>query len=162
MKKGKTDEYYTPKYIFDALGVQFDLDVACPNDQSVVIHTPCYRKIIEKEDGLKTEWNGFVWMNPPYGHEKNKEIWLNKFFMHMDGVALMPDRTSTGWWQNSAKCSDAFLQVHGKIKFITEDGTIAGQPGNGTTLFAIGDRGVQALFNAQANGLGTVFKRYLR
>jgi hypothetical protein len=25
-----TDDYWTPKWIFDALKVQFDLDVACP------------------------------------------------------------------------------------------------------------------------------------
>lgn len=27
---GETDEWYTPRYIFDALGETFDLDVACP------------------------------------------------------------------------------------------------------------------------------------
>ena len=29
---GETDEWYTPKYIFDALGVEFDLDVASPQN----------------------------------------------------------------------------------------------------------------------------------
>jgi hypothetical protein len=27
---GESDEWYTPKYIFDALGLRFDLDVAAP------------------------------------------------------------------------------------------------------------------------------------
>lgn len=27
---GESDEWYTPRYVFDALGVTFDLDVAAP------------------------------------------------------------------------------------------------------------------------------------
>ena len=29
---GMTDEWYTPKYVFDALGCKFDLDVAHPGN----------------------------------------------------------------------------------------------------------------------------------
>lgn len=29
---GKSDEWYTPKHIFDALGCVFDLDVASPKE----------------------------------------------------------------------------------------------------------------------------------
>ncbi len=28
---GESNEWYTPKYIFDALGTRFDLDVAAPH-----------------------------------------------------------------------------------------------------------------------------------
>ena len=27
-----SDDYFTPKWIFDALGIEFDIDVACPMD----------------------------------------------------------------------------------------------------------------------------------
>jgi hypothetical protein len=30
----KTSEWYTPKYIFEALGVRFDLDAAAPENRS--------------------------------------------------------------------------------------------------------------------------------
>ena len=36
---GKSDEWYTPKYIFDALGVIFDLDVARPANADTFV--PC-------------------------------------------------------------------------------------------------------------------------
>lgn len=39
-RRGKSDEWYTPKYVFDALGVVFDLDVAHPRDHT---HTPQYQ-----------------------------------------------------------------------------------------------------------------------
>lgn len=37
------------------------------------------------------------------------------------------------------------------------DGTYGNQPSNGTTLFAMGKRGVSALIRAEQRGLGKVF-----
>ena len=34
---GETDEWHTPRYIFDALGVRFDLDVASPDGSGPVL-----------------------------------------------------------------------------------------------------------------------------
>lgn len=31
---GKSDEWYTPQYVFDALGEVFDMDVAAPVDRT--------------------------------------------------------------------------------------------------------------------------------
>lgn len=31
-KAGESDEWYTPKYIFDAMDMTFDLDVAAPSE----------------------------------------------------------------------------------------------------------------------------------
>lgn len=39
---GASDEWYTPKYIFDALGCQFYLDVASPPAQT---HVPCRARL---------------------------------------------------------------------------------------------------------------------
>lgn len=156
--KGKTDEWYTPKYVFDALGCVFDMDVATPNNISVKLNVPCVDRIYAHEDGLKTRWNGFVWMNPPYGHQKTKILWLQKFIEHGNGIALMPDRTSAPWWHEYVIKADAVLFVKGKIKFIDEHGNLGESPSNGTNLIAIGDKGVQALVNAERNGLGKVFK----
>lgn len=33
---GKSDEWYTPKYIFDALNTWFDLDVAAPEGGAAI------------------------------------------------------------------------------------------------------------------------------
>src|SRR5699024_9365228 len=97
---------------------------------------------------------GFVWMNPPYGDQKVKKAWLDKFFNHANGIALMPDRTSTQWWQDASQRSDIILLVNKKISFIRNDGTLGKEPSNGTTLFGIGENAVNSLINAQKNGLG--------
>lgn len=149
--KGKSDEWYTPKYIFDALGCEFDLDVASPTDLTN-IHVPAMQFI--KSDSLDKIWRGFIWMNPPYGDRKVKEAWLAKFFNHGNGIALLPDRTSASWWQYSSQKADAVLFTSSRIQFIKPDGSLGTQPANGTTLFAVGERGVNALLNAEKNGLG--------
>ena len=91
---GESDEWYTPKYIFDELDVNFDLDVAAPF--SGPRYVPCKKWFYE--NSLELEWSGFVWMNPPFGHQKDKILWLEKFFNHGNGIALLPDRTSAPWW----------------------------------------------------------------
>ena len=97
-------------------------------------------------------------MNPPFGNQKEKYKWIQKFIDHKNGIALMPDRTSAPWWQYFAKNVDAILFVDGKIKFIKPDGSKGESPGNGTTLFAIGKKGIEALKNAETNGLGIYYE----
>lgn len=153
---GKSDEYYTPQYVFDAMDVRFDTDVAAPIDRTFCC-APCDSFITESS--LSLQWNGFVWMNPPYGGRNKIRSWLNKLWVHNNGVALSPDRSSATWWQDAARYSSAMLAVHGKIKFRKPDGSYGGHPSNGSTLFAYGDLGVIALKNAQENGLGILLKK---
>lgn len=147
---GASDEWYTPKYVFDALGAQFDLDVAAPFEGP--LHTPCDGWLYDRS--LEREWKGFIWMNPPFGRRNGIVPWMDKFFAHDNGVALTPDRTSAPWWQAAARRADAVLFVSGEICFIQPDGTVGKSPSTGTTLFAAGDRGVEALKRAQKSGLG--------
>src|SRR5690554_3391996 len=94
-KPGASDEWYTPAYIFDAMGARFDLDVAHPNGRTT--HVPAGR--FYWSASLDLDWSGFVWMNPPFGGRNGIVPWLEKFIIHGNGVALTPDRTSAEWWQ---------------------------------------------------------------
>lgn len=149
----RSDDWYTPAYIFDALGVRFDLDVAAPVEGPRYVPTSRWLS----SGGLDQDWSGLVWMNPPYGHEKMKVAWLTKFIEHGNGIALLPDRTSAPWWQWAAPQMDLILFVAPKIKFERPDGSIGEQPGNGTTLMALGSKAVAALLRAREQGIGTAF-----
>ena len=138
---GETDEWYTPRYIFEALGERFDLDVACPASGPRHVPTDDWFS----SDALSREWSGFVWMNPPFGHMKLKRMWLSKFFAHGNGIALLPDRTSAPWFQEYGPRADAILWVAPKIKFERPDGSRGEWPGTGTALFGLGWRAVEAL-----------------
>lgn len=150
---GKSDEWYTPKYILDALDVTFDLDVAAP--ASGPMHVPTHKYLSSHDCGLTQEWHGLVWMNPPFGGRNGLVPWLDKFFAHGNGIALTPDRTSAPWWQDANRKADATLFIAGKVKFVRPDGSEGNSPSTGTTLFASGYRAVIALKDAEYNGLGT-------
>jgi len=147
---GESDEWYTPRYIFDALGCRFDVDVAAPPEGPR--HVPATNWI--SENSLETEWRGFVWMNPPFGGRNGLAPWLDKFFAHGNGVALTPDRTSAPWWQAAAARADAILFISPKVRFERPDGSQGKNPSNGVSLFAAGEVAVAALLRARS--LGTV------
>lgn len=155
---GASDEWYTPRYIFDALSVTFDLDVAAPWGGGP--HVPA--RSWNAQHGLELPWHGFVWMNPPFGGRNGLVPWLDRFFAHGNGIALTPDRTSAPWWQDANRKADATLFIAGKVRFIRPDGTEGKSPGTGTTLFAAGDRAVAALASAQIAGLGIVMQKVAR
>jgi hypothetical protein len=69
-----TFEWYTPRYIFDAMGCDFDLDPASPGRD--VPWVPARRHYTK--GGLEREWSGFVWLSPPYGRDVLPG-WIEKF-----------------------------------------------------------------------------------
>jgi hypothetical protein len=145
---GASDEWYTPAYVFDALGCWFDLDPAHPSADT---HVPTSARYAD--GGLERDWHGFVWMNPPFGGRNALEPWLTKFFDHGNGVALTPDRTSAPWfWDAWQRCDRALFTR--KIRFLRPDGSQGVSPSNGTCLFAAGDRATKALDRAAGLGLG--------
>ena len=76
---GATDDWYTSRDIFDALGLIFDLDPCSPGPA----HWVPARKIYTKEDdGLVQPWSGTVFMNPPFGRRNGHVPWLRKFLAH--------------------------------------------------------------------------------
>lgn len=79
-----SDDCYTPKWVFDAMAVQFDLDVAAPPGGPW--HVPAQRYFTAEDDGLAQDWHGKVWCNPPYS---NYTPWADRFRKHDGGMAIM-------------------------------------------------------------------------
>jgi hypothetical protein len=147
---GASDDWFTPAYIFDALGCTFDLDVAAPLGGAP--HVPAARSLSER--GLETPWLfDFVWMNAPFGGRNGLAPWLKKFVRHGNGIALTPDRTSAPWFQTAARAMTSILFLSPKVKFERPDGAVGKSPGSGTALLAIGSAGNEALCRARHLGL---------
>ena len=151
-KLGRSDEWYTPAYIFRAMspGLYFDMDVASPPGGPR--HVPCNAWI--SEGSLEKQWNGFIWMNPPFGQRNGLVPWLDKFIRHGNGIALVPDRTSAPWFQQAARKCDCILFLSPKVKFERPDGSTGKAPSTGTALLGIGARAVTELQTAANSGLG--------
>jgi hypothetical protein len=156
-----TVEWYTPPEIFEAMETEFDLDVCSPGAK-IVPWIPAKRHLTKKENGLVTDWgNAFCWMNSPFGIRNGIAEWIEKFIKHGNGVAIAPDFTSTEWWHALTEQADIIMFVRPKIYFLPkrEDGRTNSL---GSTLVGIGERGVQALRNAERNGRGLCFQRDVR
>jgi hypothetical protein len=92
-------------------------------------------------------------MNPPFGARNGLTPWLEKFFAHGSGIALVPDRTSAPWFQQFGRRADSILFLSPKVKFERPDGSLGESPSTGTALLAAGSDGAQALCRAHALGL---------
>ncbi|MGP4674799.1 DNA N-6-adenine-methyltransferase [Agrobacterium pusense] len=150
---GAADEWFTPKHVFDALGAVFDTDVASP--KGIKTFVPATRFIDERS--LEKDWHGFVWMNPPFGGRNGLVPWLEKFFDHGNGIALVPDRTSAPWFREAWSVADLVLFTP-KVRFHRPDGSIGKSPSNGTALIGVGEPARGALVRASAAGLGILAK----
>jgi len=104
-----SDDYYTPRWVFDTLGLRFDLDVASPPGGPPFV--PCDRYYTQEDDGLAQPWHGRVWMNPPFS---NPSPWIERFLEHQNGVAIVP--SSNGSWYDTLWNSSAAITI-GPKKF---------------------------------------------
>lgn len=134
-----SDDYYTPKWVFDLLGLHFDLDVASPPGGPPFV--PCDNFYTQADDGLAQDWHGRVWMNPPFS---NPTPWVKRFVEHGNGVGLVP--SSNGKWWLSLWQSDCAIVITSPIKFLCGDGNTAGISVR-TWLIASGAENVEALRN---------------
>ena len=101
MFSSKTEMWATPQDFFDKMNEQynFSLDVC-----AIAENAKCANFFTPEIDGLKQEWKGTCWMNPPYGREIGK--WVAKAYeeavekKNCIVVALLPARTDTRWFHD--------------------------------------------------------------
>ena len=148
---GQSDDWYTPRFIFDALKLRFDLDPCSPGPDHWV---PAAFVFTKEHDGLPRPWFGRVFMNPPFGGREGHVPWLKKFIRHGDGIAIVRAYTSAGWFHDTIPLTDGILFPAGKTKFIRPDGSVGGSPGSGVVLVAMGR---ECCFALKRSRLGIYF-----
>ena len=132
------DEQFTPDWVFEGLGVQFDLDVCAPIQH--IDHVPAVNRLTVLDDGLTQTWVGRIWMNPPYS---NSSLWVDKFIAHGNGIALTQISKSK-WFQKLWDAADALMLLPYNMKFVLSDSKLNPifMP---TVLSAIGTENIEAL-----------------
>lgn len=116
-KNGGHDEWLTPPEILKQLGV-FDLDPCAP-----VIRPwdTAKNHFTIQDDGLSKQWEGRVWLNPPFGRDAIK--WMRRMKEHSNGIALIPARTETAMFYECVwRDADAVLFIKGRPHFHYVDG----------------------------------------
>ena len=116
MFSSKDMTWETPQWLFDKLNEEFHftLDVCALPETA-----KCENYFTPKIDGLKQEWSGICWMNPPYGREVG--IWLKKAYEEsLKGatvVCLIPSRTDTKYWHDYCMKANEIRFIKGRLKF---------------------------------------------
>jgi hypothetical protein len=133
-----SDEWYTPKELFDQLNINFDLDVASPIDNNSRV--PASRKYTIEDDGLVLPWEGRVWMNPPYS---KPSPWVSKWLEHGNGLALLPMAKSR-WFNDLMQTEANFVLLPSTFKFDSPEGKKLSLM-MGSTLWALGDENIETI-----------------
>ena len=106
-------EWPTPQDFFDELDAEFhfDLDVA-----AIPENAKCKRFFTKEDDGLKQEWTGTVWCNPPYGRKVGE--WVKKAAeSKATTVMLLHARTDTKWFHEYCLPKAEIRFVKGRLSF---------------------------------------------
>jgi hypothetical protein len=96
------DDCYTPRWVFDAMGLHFDLDAAAPPGGP--LHVPCDRYFTAADDGLTQPWTGLVWCNPPYS---GFGPWGRKWSLHPTGALMGTYTPGTSWFPGVFAAAEA-------------------------------------------------------
>jgi hypothetical protein len=114
-----SDDWYTPRWIFDAAGITFDMDVAAPIDPTYQ-QVPARRYLTALDDGLTTPWAGTVWCNPPYS---GSTPWVEKWAAHDgEGMILVP-AVKSRWVGSLLAATEAMTLL--TVEFIRPGGEVA-------------------------------------
>lgn len=149
--KGGSDTWLTPRHILGALG-PFDLDPCAAKGQPRIATT----EYTVDDDGLSKTWDGFVWMNPPYGRECG--TWVRRLAEHGNGLALIFGRTDTRWFNEYVWGeADGVLFLVGRLSFSSIDGATGFPTGAHnapapSVLVAYGSTAADRLAKADLNG----------
>lgn len=134
--KAATVEWYTPPYILEALGNDFDLDPCAPKKDWYTAKK-CFTK---EDDGLVQDWKGFVFLNPPYSQPELK-LFVKKISEHGNGIALIYSKVGNTMFHEFVwdKATSIYF-LRKRIRFIDINGEEGRSPNANNCFVAYGGK----------------------
>ncbi|KAA6299923.1 MAG: hypothetical protein EZS26_003941 [Candidatus Ordinivivax streblomastigis] len=144
------DEWYTPAEIIHSLG-EFDLDPAT-SPEAYRLNGSAKHYYTAEENGLIQDWQGRVWLNPPYSNPLIQRF-LKKMAEHNNGIALVFAKVEAKWFHDIVlRHATAIKFLYDRVRFFRPDGTQGLQPRNGSMLIAYGTANARILSNNTLKG----------
>jgi hypothetical protein len=137
------NEWYTPPDFIEAARLTLgaiELDPATSEEANKVVRAKSFYTI--DDDGLVQEWEGKVWMNPPYAADLVGRF-VDKLIFHYqsgdvpEAVVLVNNATETQWFQSLAAYAKAICFPSRRIRFWSTDGS-TGSPLQGQAILYLG------------------------
>ena len=137
-----SDEWYTPPgYIELARSVMggIDLDPASNVKAQEWIQAARFHTI--QDNGLKQDWKGRVWLNPPYGNQTH--LWTEKTIKSYQSgeveqaIVLVRPAPGSFWYQELSGLFPCCIP-HKRIRFIDQTGRQQASPVHGNYFFYMG------------------------
>jgi hypothetical protein len=149
------EEWLTPPEIIRALG-PFDLDPCASIERP---WSTAKEHFTVLDNGLKRDWWGRVWMNPPYGQKTR--VWLERLVQHGNGIALTFARTETDMFHRFVwSAADAVFFFRGRLHFYHADGRMSVYNAGGpSVLIAYGEENARRIGATGLEGMHIALKR---
>ena len=115
----KYDTWSTPQWLFDQLNEEFKFTTdVCASKKNA----KCEKYYSRRKNGLKQQWKGVCFCNPPYGYPEIVK-WMEKALESSKQgatvVCLVPASTSTRWWHNFSMQGEIRF-IKGKVRFVID------------------------------------------
>jgi phage N-6-adenine-methyltransferase len=132
--------------MFAALDAEFGFTLdPCATPEN----TTCQQFFTANDDGLSHQWNGVVFMNPPYGYSIGN--WIRKAYTSTlfgaTVVGLIPAKTETRWWHDFVMRAAEIRLIKGRMRFGGSNvnapfpsAVVIWKPGIHTPVFTVMDR----------------------
>jgi hypothetical protein len=134
-------EWYTPaewvERAREVLGV-IDCDPATHPFAQRTVKATCW--FDKARDGLRQQWIGNVWLNPPYARGLIESFVkkLGEETQIRQAIVLTDNRTDTRWFHDLCGLAAAVAFPRGRINFYSENGP-SSSPASGSSFFYLGN-----------------------
>ena len=137
------NEWYTPPEYIEAVRAclgAIDVDPASSARAQETVRAS--RFFTRDNDGLRHDWRGRIWLNPPYS-QPDIARFIDKLLAEIaagratQAILLTHNYTDTGWFHAAAATCAAICFTRGRIRFVSATGGIAA-PTQGQAFFYFG------------------------
>ena len=141
---GNNEWYTPPEYIEAARHVmgEIDLDPASSEIANEAVQAETF--YTQEDDGLLYDWEGRVWMNPPYASHLIG-LFTDKLVEHVkqgdvsEACVLVNNATDTGWFHTLLSVASCVCLIKGRVHFIDAEGNPSGAPLQGQAALYVGE-----------------------
>lgn len=137
------NEWYTPPEYMEAVRACLGaIDVDPASSARAQESVRASRFFTRDNDGLRHDWHGRIWLNPPYS-QPDIARFIDKLLAEIavgrvcQAILLTHNYTDTAWFHAAAGKSAAICFTRGRIRFVSATGGIA-TPTQGQAFFYFG------------------------